>query len=340
MNHANYFDRAYLKRSARENLKGKYGAALVAVLLALIVTQLLSGFATFLTNSLTSFTPFRMKFGVYNVDVDSIGRVTAFLRDLFQPLLSNRPLLIVVLFLIITVPFLYSLFVGNVLKIGLKRWFLRASHPHYATPPMELLFSPFKRGQYIAAFKAAFWKSMWLFVWSVPVILFNFFLFTPIVLLFIAFVKTGSNSITPELVDRVLEAYGLPGLFYSPAFFAVVGTVLLIFLIVLRFKRYQYKMTDYILADNPHIGTRRALTLSKQMSKGSLWRFLVLDLSFAGWFIVAAMCICLPGISIFLVFPYYEATWVEAYKNRRDYLVECQELTMEELGYVRMFSGS
>lgn len=340
MNANNQFNRAFMKRNARENLRGKYGAALVAVLLAQISSALFGGIARLLSNPIISTVPANITPNRFNTNFDLYDKLRAVLGDWIETFMANRLLLFALIFLAIVLGSMYSLFIGNMIQIGLKRWFLRASNRFYPAPSMEPLFLSFKRGRYMATFKAASWKWMWLFVWSIPFILCNILVFTPIVLLIDAYRTTGASNISPELIDRVLNAYGLPRFFYSPGFFAVVGVVMIVFMIILQFKRYQYKMTDYILADNPHIGTRRALTLSKLMSKGLLWRFFVLDLSFAGWFILASMFICLPGISVIFVMPYYEATWVEAYKNRRDYLVACQELTMEELGYVRMWSGS
>ncbi len=333
------FNRALLKRNARENLRGKYGAALVAVVLAQITAELFYGIVRLLTNSLTSNLSAKLTPPFFEADIKLFNEQNSFLRDLLERFSANRLTLFSLIFISMIAAFLYALFVSNLIRIGLKRWFLRASHPQYPAPSMGPLFSSFKRGQYLVTFKAAFWKSMWLFVWSIPVILMIMIIIIPVILLFDAYVRTGADAITPELVDRVLKAYGLPDFFFSQALFVSVGLALIVFMIILQIKRYQYRMTDYILADNPRIGSRRALDLSKQMSKGSLWRFFILELSFIGWFVAASMFICLPGISVFLVFPYYEATWVEAYKNRRDELVARHELTMEELGYIRIRTG-
>ncbi len=73
------------------------------------------------------------------------------------------------------------------------------------------------------------------------------------------------------------------------------------------------------------------------MTKGRLLELFVLDLSFIGWFLLAAMCIVFPGIGVFLLLPYYESTWAETYKLLRDQVVARGELTMEELGYIRTY---
>lgn len=339
MNAENQFNRYLLKKDAKENLKGKFGAALLAIILTQVVSRMFAGFAGLLTSLTTSVTPFGIRRFVYEADIDTFDELTSFLRELSDMLFENRWSLLFLVFINIAVALCFTLFVSNVIRIGMRRWFLRSSNPAIPAPSMTPLFSPFKRGQYVATFKATFWKSMWIFVWSIPLFLSSMLMVVPMVLLFDAYVRTGADAITPALIDRVLNAYGLPDFFYSPALFILSGVLMLLFSALLLVKRYQYRMADYILADNPHVGTRRALSLSKQMSKGSLWAFFVLDLSFAGWFILAAMCICLPGIAVLLLLPYYEATWVEAYKNRRDYMVSRRELTMEELGYVRMWPG-
>lgn len=331
-------NRFFLKRDAKANLRGKYSTAVLVAVIAQLLFRLSNTFTTFFAGLFTPSNLFR--WGRFQLESEpaEFDELLAHIKDIFNKFIGYPPLSIALILLIIVLSLSYAILVGNVIRIGARRWFLRASHPHYSAPPLGLMFSPFRRGQYVATLSGTLWKSLWLFIWSIPVYLSNIFFFTPIVLLMIAYIKTGADSVSPALVDRVLDAYGLPEFVYSPVFFIVLGIFMILFSIVLLIKRYQYRMTDYILADNPFIGTRRALTLSKSMSKGSFWRLFVLDLSFIGWFFLASMCICIPGAAIFLILPYYEATWVEAYKNCRDDMVARRELTMEELGYVPMWT--
>ncbi len=97
------------------------------------------------------------------------------------------------------------------------------------------------------------------------------------------------------------------------------------------FRFYAYRMTPFILADNPRIGARRALRLSIDMTKGHRLDLFVLDLSFAGWFLLGNIA-C--GIGLFGVVPYYYAVYAEVYDAIKREAVEKGLCTMEELGYV------
>lgn len=46
---------------------------------------------------------------------------------------------------------------------------------------------------------------------------------------------------------------------------------------------YVYALAPWIMADNPDIGARKALQLSKRAMDGYKMRMLMLDLSFIGW---------------------------------------------------------
>lgn len=90
--------------------------------------------------------------------------------------------------------------------------------------------------------------------------------------------------------------------------YVILWTLLLIIPGIIKF--YAYRMVPYILAENPEIGHKKALELSKKMTKGEKWNIFVLDLSFLGWFILGAL---LFGVGIFFVQPYYDATNAELY---------------------------
>lgn len=77
-------------------------------------------------------------------------------------------------------------------------------------------------------------------------------------------------------------------------------------------KTYSYRMVPYILADDPAIGARDAITLSRRMMNGHKWNAFVLDLSFLGWDILSALTLGLLGI--FYVNPYQYSTYAELYQ--------------------------
>ena len=65
---------------------------------------------------------------------------------------------------------------------------------------------------------------------------------------------------------------------------------------------YSYRLVPYILAEDPTISGNDALKKSRAMMKGHKWNAFVYDLSFIGWYLLAA-CTC--GIlNLFYVAPY------------------------------------
>jgi len=75
-------------------------------------------------------------------------------------------------------------------------------------------------------------------------------------------------------------------------------------------KAYAYRMVPYILADNPNIGVRKAITLSNEMTMGHKFDMFVLDLSFIGWYLLGSLAL---GVGVLFVMPYENATNSELY---------------------------
>ncbi|RIX60346.1 DUF975 family protein [Paenibacillus nanensis] len=93
-------------------------------------------------------------------------------------------------------------------------------------------------------------------------------------------------------------------------------------------KSYAYFMVPYILTDNPNIGTKRAVDLSNQMTRGHKFRMFVLDLSFIGWVLLGVLA-C--GIGVLFVLPYINATKAELYLELRHQAIVNGLTTEEEL---------
>ena len=86
----------------------------------------------------------------------------------------------------------------------------------------------------------------------------------------------------------------------------------LLFIIPGLIKHYSYRMVPYILAEDPSIGAKDAITLSRQMMDGHKWNTFVLDLSFIGWDLLSALTLGLLGV--FYVNPYKYSTGAELYQ--------------------------
>jgi len=74
------------------------------------------------------------------------------------------------------------------------------------------------------------------------------------------------------------------------------------------------RLTYYILADEPEIGSMEALKKSRELMKGNFVRFVLLQLSFLPWMLLSAVAMYIPMI---FVLPYIELTNVAFYRDIR-----------------------
>lgn len=87
----------------------------------------------------------------------------------------------------------------------------------------------------------------------------------------------------------------------------------LLFIIPGVYKKYQYRMVPYIMAEHPETSYKEALQLSKEMMNGEKWHAFVLDVSFIPWHILG-MITC--GIlEIFYIAPYQNLTNAELFRT-------------------------
>ena len=75
---------------------------------------------------------------------------------------------------------------------------------------------------------------------------------------------------------------------------------------------YRYSQADFILAENPDLTAMEAINKSKEMMKGQKWSKFCLDLSFIGWYLLAAI---VPAGFVFLT-PYVETADAAFYLDR------------------------
>jgi uncharacterized membrane protein len=102
----------------------------------------------------------------------------------------------------------------------------------------------------------------------------------------------------------------------------------LLFVIPGIVKSYEYRMVPYILSENPDITWRRALELSREMTRNEKLEIFVLDLSFIGWSILGVMACC---IGVVFLQPYIDATDAELYQKMREKAFSKEISTGEEL---------
>ena len=80
-------------------------------------------------------------------------------------------------------------------------------------------------------------------------------------------------------------------------------------------KHFSYRMTPFIVAENPDLKPKEAITLSRAMMDGHKWELFLFELSFLGWRLLGALTF---GIAdLFWVIPYTRASMAEYYANLR-----------------------
>lgn len=87
----------------------------------------------------------------------------------------------------------------------------------------------------------------------------------------------------------------------------------LLFVIPGIYKKYQYRMVSYILAEHPDLDYKEVLQMSIDMMNGEKWHAFVLDLSFILWHMLG-MITC-GIVEIFYVNPYVELTDAALYRK-------------------------
>ncbi len=89
----------------------------------------------------------------------------------------------------------------------------------------------------------------------------------------------------------------------------------LLFIIPGIIKSYEYMMIPYLLSDNPDMSMEEAFAESRRMMDGEKWNAFVLDLSFFGWILLAAITGGIFGL--FYTFPYMNQTHAALYDALR-----------------------
>lgn len=80
-------------------------------------------------------------------------------------------------------------------------------------------------------------------------------------------------------------------------------------------KYYSYYLVPYILAENPNLSGRQAITLSRKMMRGHKWECFIMECSFLGWSVLGAFTLGLT--EIFYSLPYQMAAFCEYYAKLR-----------------------
>lgn len=87
----------------------------------------------------------------------------------------------------------------------------------------------------------------------------------------------------------------------------------LLFIIPGIYKKYQYRMVPYIMAEHSDMEYTSVLQMSKDMMNGHKWKAFVLDLSFILWHILGTITCGI--VEIFYVQPYQQLTGAALYRR-------------------------
>lgn len=136
--------------------------------------------------------------------------------------------------------------------------------------------------------------------------------------------KVGISAFCMDAIDgtaplkSILKGYGNGGKFFYNVWALFVRDLLvtlwsLLLVVPGIIKGLEYRLVEYVLADNPGIGVKDALAKSKELMKGHKWNVFVLDLSFLGWNILNILTLGILGV--FYVQPYQLLTNAALYET-------------------------
>ncbi|MDD2457476.1 MAG: DUF975 family protein [Eubacteriales bacterium] len=328
--------RSELKTNAKKSLTGSYWMALLVT----VIAGILAGNSSYFSYQLN------------DRDFDRMAGMNWAWADWAAVMDSVWVrLILAAVSLAALIAILFRIFFSTVIEAGEARWFSR-NRESKPTPSLGQLFGLFRADTWLPTVGAMFWMYLWLWIWSLLPLL--AFAGAGITLgLYLGLMNPLQLPASWDFGQHWSQQWNWnnrPGQFQDwenqfGEFFAnnqsqiaviaavAVGTLLLATLLSIPWinRSYAYRQTRWILGDNPRIGYRRALRLSRQMMKGHKFDTFVLDLSFIGWYILGLLAFV---IGVVFVAPYYRATQAELYAVLRRNAVSQGLATMEDFGFL------
>ena len=113
---------------------------------------------------------------------------------------------------------------------------------------------------------------------------------------------------------RLFDGFKEYGRIFTTTLLTGVYTMLWMLLLIVPgvIKGYSYKMTPYILKDNPEMKNNEAIEKSMEMMEGHKMDLFLLDLSFIGW---AILCMITLGIGFLFFYPYQYTAHAHFYED-------------------------
>lgn len=297
-----------LRADARFHLKGSWSYAIVICLIASLIASTIQSLVGTILGTSAVFTSF------YDLLYRTGGQVSEgeILRNL--PIYAEKITMAAIVSGIVTL--VLSVFFTLPFAFSVNNWFVR-NRETPAYPPFSMVFSHFSCN-YGRLVTGRLWEGLWTVIWGSPY-------------------YVGSAMIAISSLQMMTQA-GTTGTIPNPELSSPLwmlylsGVALLLLGLIPWINRsLAYAMNAFILADNPGIGHRRSLQISKRMMKGNKLHLIGLNLSFLGW-ILLSLLTC--GIGMLFVTPYMNQTMAELYAKLRSAAVYRGDTTMEELGFV------
>lgn len=198
-----------------------------------------------------------------------------------------------------------TLLIINPLTVSLCRYmslFFRQQRPELGES-----FSGFSN--FGANVGAMFWRSLWLFIWSLP----------SLVLLIAGFAQMGISGLMLNAM-RSGDLYSI-GHVMDAMFYGMTGSGALMILlsypamILPTIKGYSYAMVPYLIGDYPDLSMRECLNISKKIMHGHKWEMFVFNLSFLPWVLLITITCGIAGIYVGPYTSVAEAAYYDHVKN-------------------------
>ncbi len=294
-----------LKKSAWKSLSTNYWWA---VLLVFLYFTIVSTATSFVSGISGAFSP------IISIIISSSARDLGSNPSIYEIADKFGPAIIVAASLsAVTMIFTFILviFFQNPLSCGVIKWFF-IQREHKDMHSIAALFTGFQKENYRYFVSGMAWRVLWSSVWSlvsaIPILL-------PTALAVVFGLK--ANIYVAAAGGR----FGISGTAvwtWVFVIFIILFNIAFIISVMINLNRYYaYLYVPYILIDIPDIPCREVLRRSRNMTSGQKGRMFILDLSFAGWWLLVFMT-C--GLLTFALMPYLNATYTELYFHRKEEL--------------------
>ena len=266
---------AYFRAKARAALRGHWGLAILALLIAGICGAFETSFSSGFDSEKT-----------LGIRVDDVTNPEFFTPDYWQSILARiQPEFFALLLSGAVFAILFSiawqLFVGAPVRLGYEKFNL--SLIDGATPTVGTLFDGFRMG-YIKSVSVRVLLFLIKLAYCLPLII------ASVVTAIFSFplINAYAENSIESLTNMQLLAFTISSL--------VTGAVAVFTVVMLIVVELRYSCAYMILAEYPDLPAADVLRKSTSLMHGNKWRLFCLNLSFIGWFLLSTLFTCAIGL--------------------------------------------